>query len=266
MYPALQTLSIFWQFMRRDLFVHKKDFIQHGVNAIIIQPLLFGFAFAYIQKTVYFGMSSTASYQGTLMFLGSMIIPIVVISNKLLAELLFDLEGNRFISYQMTILNPKLVLLQRIIFAFLYTTVLMVPFLPVASLIAGSHLDLHAINWMSFIAIIMAGVLCCSSYNMLVLTLIKVSTLRSFWLRVNWPLINLGGFWVPLAVIKKFSPLLGYAALANPLTYILEGLRSAVTGSSDFMPVSLCCGVLLLFSLGCMSLACVTFKRRVDHI
>ncbi len=266
MHPFLHTISVFWQLMCRDLFVHKKDFFDHMINSVIISPILFGFSFAYIQKTVYFGESAAAAQQGTIMFIGSMIIPILVVSYKILAELLFDLEGNKFIIYQMTILNPQLILLQRIIFASVYTIILTLPFLPIASLIVGNHLDLHAINWLSFNIVIVASVFCCASYNMFVLTLLKIENLKSFWIRVNWPLINLGGFWVPLMVINKFSSTLGALALLNPVTYMLEGLRSAVTGSDTFMSVTTCCGILMVFTGLCMGLSFVSFKRRVDHI
>lgn len=266
MHPFLCTISVFWQLMCRDLFVHKKDFIDHMINSVIISPILFGFSFAYIQKTVYFGESTAAAQQGTIMFIGSMIIPILVVSYKILAELLFDLEGSKFISYQMTILNPRLILLQRIIFASIYTSILTLPFLPIASLIVGKHLDLQAINWFSFNVVIVASVFCCASYNMFALTLLKIENLKSFWIRVNWPLINLGGFWVPLIVINKFSSTLGTLALLSPVTYMLEGLRSAATGSSVFISANICCGILMLFTSICIGLSFISFKRRVDHI
>lgn len=266
MHSFLRSLSIFWSLMQRDFFVHKKDFLQHVLNSVIISPLLFGFSFAYIQKTVYFGSNIAAAQQGTIMFVGTMIIPMIVVSYKLLAELLFDLEGNKFICYQMTLLNPRLILLQRILFAWIYTTLLTIPFFPIATLVAGHNLDLHAINWVSFYAVIAISILCCASYNMFMLTLLKIEHLKSFWIRVNWPLINLGGFWIPLAVIKNFSPMLGFLAHLNPVTYMLEGMRSAVTGLPTFMPASFCFGMLVLFTGLCMCLSFVFFKKRVDHI
>lgn len=260
------TLSVFWSLMQRDFFVHKKDFFQHVLNSVVISPLLFGFSFAYIQKTVYFGSNTAAAQQGTIMFIGTMIIPMIVTTYKLLAELLFDLEGNKFICYQMTLLNPRLILLQRILFAWIYTTLLTIPFLPIATLVAGHNLDLHTISWVSFYTVVAISVLCCASYNMFVLTLLKIEHLKSFWIRVNWPLINLGGFWIPLAAIKNFSPMLGFFAHLNPVTYMLEGMRSAVTGSAAFMPVGFCCGMLMIFTYICMALSFVFFKKRVDHI
>lgn len=258
--------SIFFAFMRRDLMVHGKDLVAHAINYLIISPLLFGFCFAFIQKNIYFGTSVDAATKGTIMFIGSMIIPLLVITYKLLAELLFDLEGNRFIDYQMTILHPRLVLLQRIIFASLYTILLTAPFLPITRMIVGDNLNLAAIDWLKFMSIIVASVFCCASYNITVITVLKIEHLKSFWIRVNWPLMNLGGFWVPLAIIKEFSPTLGMFALLNPLTYIMEGLRCAVMGSGEFLPFNICLVALIIFALFFGGLACFLFKKRVDHI
>jgi hypothetical protein len=246
--------------------VHSKDLIAHALNYLLISPILFGFCFAFIQKNIYFGMSEQAVTTGTIVFIGSMIIPLLIITYKLLAELLFDLEGNKFINYQMIILHPRLVLLQRIIFASLYTILLTVPFLPITRLIIGHHLNLESINWLKFLCIIVASAFCCASYNIALLTILKVKSLKSFWIRVNWPLINLGGFWVPLAIIKQFSSILGILALLNPLTYIMEGLRCAVIGSSEFLTFGTCIAALCIFILLFINGAWILFKKRVDHI
>jgi hypothetical protein len=258
--------AVFCTFMRRDISVHGKDLLDHCINYLMISPLLFGFCFAFIQKSIYFGNDAHATQKGTIMFIGSIIIPLLIITYKLLAELLFDLEGNRFINYQMTILHPRLVLLQRIIFASVYAIALTVPFLPITRLIVGYHLNLDNIHWVYFVSIIIVSSFCCASYNMAVLTVLKVSHLKSFWIRVNWPLINLGGFWVPLTIIKKFSSILGALALFNPLTYIMEGLRCAVTGSSEFLSFGTCLIALCMYSIFFMHIARILFKKRVDHI
>lgn len=250
--------------MWRDSFVYLKDLQTHLINYLILYPVMLGFCFAYLQKNIYFGVEAVE--KGTSLFLGSITALLLSIAFKVVVELLFDLEGNRFINYQITILSPRLLLLQRILFASLYTFLLSIFYFPMVKLIIGDHFFTANASWLQFTILIYFSSLCCASYTTLSICVLSVNTLGAFWIRVNWVLMNLGGFWVPLATIKQFSPFLGKLAYLDPLMYMMEGTRSAILGSDEFLPVSYCILILFLFSILFSGLALYFFKKRIDHI
>jgi ABC-type multidrug transport system permease subunit len=250
--------------MWRDTYVYLKDIHTHIINYVILAPIILGFCFAYLQKNIYFGTQEIE--RGTCLFLGSITAPLLYLAFKIMVELLLDLEGKKFINYQLGILPARILLVQRIVFASLYTFLLTIPYFPVVKLILGNNLATTNASWISFIVLMYVSSLCCASYTMLAMCVLSVETLGSFWIRVNWVLMNLGGFWVPLAVIKQFSPILGFLAYFNPLLYMMEGTRSTILGTTIFISAFYCMVILLAFSMLFIILSWYFFKKRIDHI
>ena len=89
---------------------------------------------------------------------------------------------------------------------------------------------------------------------------------RYFWIRINWPLVVLGGFWVPWALLNSRFKLYSWLALLDPYTYITEGLRSALVGNDPFIAYPICILALIFFSGVFNILALYFFKRKLDHI
>ena len=87
-----------------------------------------------------------------------------------------------------------------------------------------------------------------------------------YWTRFNIPLILFGGFWTPYAILKHFSPTLAYINLANPIVYITEGLRQALVGGQQFLPLWFCIVMMLGISTICILATFYLFKKHVDHI
>lgn len=258
------SFYVFLYYMQRDFYIYGKQFWTYFINYIIITPLKLGVFFAYLQKNIYF--ATQEAEQGTILFIGSLIIPLLVITFTVTVDLLFDIEGDRFISYQLSILNPKLVLVQRIIFASIFTFILTVPLFPMVKLFVGNNLVTDHTSWIKFTCIVAASALCCASYNVLAMCILPLKKMRIFWSRVNSPLMNLAGLWAPLFAIKQFSPFLGVIAYANPLLYMIEGMRQTTLPSEQFLPFWLCIIMLCFFSLVCTMFAWYFFKKRMDHI
>jgi hypothetical protein len=263
-HSVIQSARIFLAYMWRDAYVYLKDMHVHIINYVILYPVMLGFCWAYLQKNIYFGVYEVE--KGTSLFLGSITAPLLSIAFKVIVELLLDLEGNRFINYQLGILSARLLLFQRILFASLYTFLLTIPYFPMVKLLVGDHFATYNASWIQFALLVYASALCCASYTMLAMSLLTVDSIGSFWVRVNWVLMNLGGFWVPLVVIRQFSPLLGCVAYGNPLLYMMEGTRSAILGTDQFISVYYCIPILLAFSCLFTVLSWYFFKKRLDHI
>lgn len=259
-----KTAIVFLRFLQRDVYIQKQRIGTFLINYGIIYPTIYSFAIGYIMANTYFG---NTPLQGSALFIGHILVIIVAFANSLNIGLLFDFEHQRCIDYQITLLSPHLILLERILFASLFTFVISIPFFPIAALILGKSFVTTHTSWPKMFLVLYISSLCCSAYTQFTACVIPSShKLRSFWMRVNFGLINFGGIFIPWYLMKQFSSLLGYITLLNPLLYVTEGLRSAILNRTEFLPVWICIGAMLIFSILFTLLSFYFFKKRVDHI
>lgn len=260
---TVQNIRVFIAFFQRDFYVQKQQLLSHFINYSIIYPAIYIFCFAYLQTQIYFHGQTQI---GAIVFSGTCLVPLLVMTFHITFDLLFDLEKNHHTDYQIMALDPRLMLIQQILFSSLFTFFIMVPFFPLARIFASSFIDLSNIHWPSLFLILYLGSLCFSAYHKLAATILTVKKISMFWSRVNYILLILGGFWIPLHVIRTFSPILGFLVRLNPIVYLTEGLRQSIIGGSRFLPLTQCASALLLLSIIFTLLSFHFFKKRIDHI
>lgn len=260
------TLSTALQFMKRDFFVHTRRIRTWLINYAILKPILYSLYIAYVQARVFFGAAGDP-VRGTTIFAGEMLFVIFPLSYQLIIPLLYDFEGDRFINYQIIMLKPQWVIIQKIMFSSLFTFAMALPFFPISKLLMGSNIATENTQWVSLCLFLYVCSLAASAYHMLAAcTLKNGQATRMLWARISLPLIFLGGMSVPLYVIKLYSPLLTFISYANPIIYISEGLRKALLGSDLFLDLSVCTLVLLAYTAIFTWFACYYFKKRTDHL
>ena len=258
-----RNVHIFISFLHRDFYVQKPQLKNHFINYSIIYPALYIFCFAYLQTQIYFQGQTQI---GAIVFSGTCLVPLLVMTSHISFDLLFDLEKNHHTDYQITALDPRLLHIEQILFSSFFTFLIMMPFFPLAKIFANSLIDLSNIQWSSLFFILYLGSLCFSAYHKLAATIITVKKISMFWTRVNYILLVLGGFWVPLNIISVFSPTLGFLVRLNPVVYLTEGLRQSIVGGSKFLPFAQCASALFVLSIIFTLLSFHFFKKRVDHI
>lgn len=260
-----RTARIFWAFLWRDAIIYWKRKQTYIVNYMLLYPALYAFVFLYIGPQIFFGTASSVT--GTTLFVGNILLTLMTLTYKLNIGLLFDFEQQRFIDYQITLLPPRYVLLERMIFSALFTFVLLAPYFPLSKILLQDYFVTTHTSWIMLEFMLAWSALFCSAYHVMISSLLKSSsTLTQFWVRLNQPLLILGGFWVPHTVISEFSPLLGYLCYLNPFTYVTEGMRQAILGSPHFLSIATCMGALSISTLICVLLSFYLFKRKTDHI
>ena len=132
---------------------------------------MFSFSLSYLQANIIFRTQQTTST--TIFLVGNALLVILVVSFVLSISLLFDFEQNRFIDYQLSILHPKLIIIERIIFSSLFTFVLMLPFFPVSKLLLQDGVAMSNASWPQTFLMLYAGALFCSSYHLLAVCVMK---------------------------------------------------------------------------------------------
>src|ERR1700761_1719355 len=99
-----QSFTVFMALLKRDIYAqrnHVKDYI---INYCLLYPLICMFVFGYLQTHMFFADASP--HKITTILTGNALLLLMVITYKHHVNLLFDLEGDRFIEYQITLLNP----------------------------------------------------------------------------------------------------------------------------------------------------------------
>lgn len=261
----LHKLHIFAQFFRRDLYVYGKQINRFIVNYVLIYPAIYAICFAFLQSKNYFG--EQAREQGTLSFAGVVMLLIVSTAYRSTFDLFFDLIGKKHILFCIMRLNARLFLLERLLFASIFSFCLNVPFYFISRMLVGHIFDMSHIDWPALIIILALGSTCCVSYHMLAaITLKSIDQIGTFWFRVNFVLLVFGGTWIPHYVMSAVMPIVGYIAYLNPITYITEGLRQAIVGGPRFLPIQTCAFAIMAFTLLFVGLNFHALKKRVDHI
>lgn len=255
---------VFLRFLQRDIYSYRHRISTYLINYAIIYPVLYAFAIGYLQSNSYFGNNPL---QGSSLLIGHILIIILVFANMLNIGLLFDFENQRFIDYQVTLLHPRLILLERILFASVFTFAISMPFFPIAKWVLGDAFVTTYTSWPKTYFMLYVSSLLCATYTQFMVCIIPSSRkLRSYWMRINFVLNTLGGLFIPWFVINKLNLTLGYITLLNPFLYITEGLRQAILAQPEYLSFWLCISILLAFATAFTLLSFHYFKKRVDHV
>lgn len=259
------SLRTFINFLWRDYHVQIRNSRHFVINNVLLYPIIQGVTFLYLLPSILFGTQNSAL--NTTMFIGNILLLILILTWRMAMPLLFDLDQDRFIDYQISILNPSLLLLERILFSSIFTWILLLPIFPLISLYFPTYFDTSAASWWRVVLVLYCGSLFCSAYHTFMACFLQSPRdIRRLWVRYNQTLFLLGGFSIPWHVINQTSSILAFITRFNPMMYITEGLRQAFLNDARFFPFWQCIGALLLASYLMTVLAWRVFKRRVDHI
>lgn len=260
------SLRISWACMQRDWYVQTRRLHTWLINYAILKPVLYAFYVAYVQTRVFFGANGDP-LRGTSLFAGEMLFVIFPLTYQLIVPLLYDLEGDRYIDYQLTFLNAKCILTQRIFFSSFFTFLMLIPFYPLAKLLLGSNIATDNTQWLILFPFLYICSLTISAYHMAAICILNNSAqTRTLWARINLPIIFLGGLSTPLFIIKRYSSALGTISYLNPAIYISEGLRAILLGNKDYLPINICFLMLTLFFFIFTLTSLCFFKKRIDSI
>ncbi len=260
----LTNLYLIKEFLRRDFYITAAKLSDYTVNYVLISPLIFNIGVGFLQAPIYFSHDPVAFCNR--MLPGNLLMLMMALSFRNAFDLLFDLENNKFVNYQLMLLNPRLILVERILFGTLYTFFSVAPFFFVAKMILGNLLSSSDVSWIGVYGVIFAGAFCCSAYHMFTVCVISLRQVSMLWIRVNFFLTTLARLPIPIRQAYLYSDFLSYAMYACPMVYFVEGVNRAFTQSTVFFALPISMGVLLVSGIIFTVLSWIMFKKRVDHI
>jgi len=133
--------------------------------------------------------------------------------------------------------------------------------LPIARLIMGpiSGLDVHA--WGELVGVTLLAAAAFSTFGLLLGTMIEPAQIGLMFGFIVAPMIFFGCAYYPWQGLSAV-PVMKYAVLVNPLVYVSEGMRGAITPTLPHMPLGLVVVGLVLLTGLFWRLGIRSFTRR----
>lgn len=185
-----------------------------------------------------------------------------------IAILLGDIQGDKSITYYMSLPIPSWLVLAELALASAYRSIASsILLVPLGKIILGNSFILHDINWPYFIIALIVINIFYGFFTIFVAAytpdLTTLTTVRS---RIMFPLWFLGGFQFPWKILYNVNPIFAYISLCNPIIYIMDGLRSTALPTQNYLPFWNCMIMLILFSVVCGYVGIKKLKKRLDFV
>jgi ABC-2 type transport system permease protein len=257
------AFAAFAGLLLRDLHVETKEkgkFLARTLS----QPLLLVFVFTYVFPTIGQGFTAAGGVSFT-----DVLVPGVVAITVLLKgiqsvalPLVQDFGYTREIEDRVMAPLPVWgVAVEKIVAGALQGQVAALIVLPVALLLPAEPVTL-AIDWPLLLALAVLAPLASSALGLVLGTYVEPKTVPLMFSLVIIPVTFLGAVYYPWTALRAI-PWLQLVTLVNPLVYIAEGFRLALTPQIPTMPEAAILAALLLITLVLGWLGVRGFERRV---
>lgn len=233
--PApVSATRVFFALLARDLTVVRRELVFFLIRTTM-QPVLFTIVFGYLLPRMGFvrGSYTTALLPGiigvslALSSIQSVALPMVA-----------DFGFTREIEDRLLAPIPiRLVALEKILAGTLQGVIAAAFVLPVARLIMGPIAGLTAAHLGSAVLITLLGAAAFSALGLVLGTVIEGQHIGMMFGVVVAPMIMFGCAYYPWAGLAAV-PAVQWAVLVNPLVYVSEGMRAALTPGVPHMPMA----------------------------
>src|SRR5665213_1166958 len=262
----------FMGLMVRDLYVLRRELWPFAVR-VAMNPLLFLFVFTYIMPHMSGGaaLNPTARMSGgtgvnfsTVLLPGLMAVAIMFSGIAAVALPLAQEFGiTREIDDRVMCPLPiAAVVIEKIVFSALQSIVAAAIVFPLAYYVPTTPVHAHVSNWFFLAAVLILASLLAGAMGLTIGTAVNPKQIGLVFSVVVVPITFLGCVYYPWAALGTI-PWLQTAVLLNPIVYMSEGLRAALTPSLGHMNEALVLGMLCFFLTLLTWLGLRGFRRRV---
>lgn len=269
---ALYTRAFLGLFLR-DLYVLRRELFPFAIR-ICMNPLLFLFVFTYVIPSMSghgpsaSTMNPTAAMAGvqysTVLLPGLMAVGIMFSGIAAVAlPLAVEFGSTREIDDRVMCPLPVFaVALEKIVFSAMQSVIAACIVYPLAYFVPAVHPTTHVNSWPFLILVVVLASLTAGALGLTIGTAVKPSQIGLIFGVVVIPITFLGCVYYPWAKLDHIK-WLQYGVLVNPIVYMSEGLRAALTPSLDHMPRPMIL-LMLVVALSALSwLGIRGFLRRV---
>lgn len=258
----------------RDFYVLRREIAPFLVR-VAMNPLLFLFVFTYVMPHMsgdaahaspaaqMAGMGGGGGF-GTVLLPGLMAVAIMFSGIAAVAlPLATEFGITREIDDRvMSPLPIEGVALEKIVFSAAQSFVAAGIVYPLAYYIPSAPVQAHVSSWLLLAAVLVLGSLVSGALGLTIGTSVQPKQIGLIFGVVVVPITFLGCVYYPWAALNHIR-WLQYGVLLNPIVYISEGLRAALTPGMGHMPDLLILGALLFFFVLLTWVGMRGFRRRV---
>jgi len=258
----LLMLKTFYALIMRDIAVFLPTYKDRVINSIIwaiLTLLVFQYIMPSLGLNQNFGAFMAASNAASWGFFE-------VTEN--VSWFVADLEGDRAISYYLTLPLPHWLIFFRIgITNAIQALLVTILFIPTAKIILGSAMSFQNTSWLKLSLIMLLVHLFYGLFSLYLASITKdMHNISNIWMRVVFPLWFIGCYQFPWSVLKKMTPTVARINLLNPIMYCMEGMRSALLGPEGSISFWGCVGALTVFCFLAAYIGVKKMKQRLDCI
>lgn len=256
--PSVSAWTVFFAFLRRDVRVAIRE-LPFFLVRTTMQPVLLLIVFGYLLPKMNFmaGSYKTALLPGilavslTISAIQSVALPMVQefgwtreIDDRLLAPV-----------------STRVIVAEKIVGGVLQGLVAALVVLPLARLILGALPDVSFANAGMVLLVTILGATAFSALGMWLGTAISPQQIGLMFSVIIAPMLFFGCAYYPWRGLDVV-PVLKYAVLINPMVYVAEGLRGALTPSVPHMPMPVVLVALVAITAIFWTLGTRSFQKR----
>ncbi len=259
-------LRAFWGLMLRDARVLAREFIPFLLRTVM-NPLLFTFVFTYVFPKIGSGITpggNTGVSFATVIAPGLVAVAIFFQGIAAVAlPLAIELGGTREIEDRvMAPLPVGLVACEKVVWSGLQSIIAAAAVLPLVILVSAEPVSIHVASWPMLIVIVLLAALVAGYLGLVIGTVVRPKQIGLIFSLVVVPVTFLGCTYYPWQQLASIR-WLQIVTLVNPLVYVSEGLRTALTPQIPHMQSAVVIGALLFLLAAFAWLGTWLFMRRV---
>lgn len=256
--PPVGAWRVFGALLRRDVRAAGRE-LPFFLVRTILQPILFVVVFGYLMPR----MGFVSRGYGAALLPGILAISMTLASIQAVAlPMVADFGWTKEIEDRLLAPAPiRLVAIEKMVAGLVQGVIAAGFILPVARLIMGP-IPAFSLSRAGDIAVVATlGAAAFSALGLLMGTAINPQQIGLMFSVIIAPMIFLGCAYYPWKGLDAV-PVLKYAVLINPLVYVSEGMRGALTPSLPHMPMAAVLAALVAMTVGFGIVGLRSFERR----
>ncbi|MEJ7812720.1 MAG: ABC transporter permease [Gemmatimonadaceae bacterium] len=256
--PATRASAVFGALMRRDIRVAQRE-LPFFLLRTVGQPVLFIVVFGFLLPRMGF---MRAGYT-TALLPGVLAVSLALSSIQSVAlPMVQDFGFTKEIEGRLLAPIPtRLIALEKIVMGSLQGIIAALVVLPIARLIMGPIPGLSLTHIGEVLTVTVLGATAFSSLGMFLGAGISPQQIGLMFSVIVAPMIFFGCAYYPWQGLDAI-PVMKYLVLVNPLVYVAEGLRGALTPSVPHMHLAVAIGALLVVTVVFLALGLRSFEKR----
>ena len=265
--PARQAVyaRAFWGLLLRDARVLLREFAGFLLRTVM-NPLLFTFVFTYVLPKTGGAFTPSGGGQSFATVLLPGLVAVAIFFQGIAAvalPLATELGGTREIEDRvMAPLPVGLVAFEKVVWSAVQSVIAAAVVFPLVLVISAEPVSVSVSSWPLLVTVVLLGSFVAGFLGLVLGTIVAPRQIGLIFSLVVVPVTFLGCVYYPWRQLEAIRWLQG-ATLLNPLVYVSEGLRAALTPGLPHMPVAAIISALVALTAVLGGIGLATFRRRV---